>query len=305
MKEIIKLLKSHDIDPENIVLFQENRRVQDYLIDGKYLLRFSKSPLDEVEKLQRVEVLEQAPKVYATGIWPFQGQETHYMICDYFQGKDLFSALPDLTEADMISLGREIILFLDDLHKITDDSYDIGHYVPTIPRTRKTWRQGHEAYMETLKESLVEFDLDQASRTIIDTAFAHMKANLDCLDTQLGARLLHNDLHPKNIIVKEGKLAGIIDWECAQFGEPDFELAHLVHWSLYPPEGGVSFAPLLKEVLAPFARRYTYEVLEKRLTLYQLEHELNQLVWNGKKQLAERIPRLEGWLNHKIGDLLL
>lgn len=39
--------------------------------------------------------------------------------------------------------------------------------------------------------------------------------------------LLHGDLSYNNIIVKNGELAGIIDWEDALFGDPIFDLANL------------------------------------------------------------------------------
>ena len=44
-------------------------------------------------------------------------------------------------------------------------------------------------------------------------------------------------------------------------------------------------------------------LIEKRLTIYQLEHELNQIVWNGPKQEEERIQRIAGWLDGKMGAI--
>lgn len=44
--------------------------------------------------------------------------------------------------------------------------------------------------------------------------------------------------------------------------------------------------------------------IEKRLTIYQLEHELNQLIWNDWKQEEERMRRINGWLNGQVGVLL-
>lgn len=44
--------------------------------------------------------------------------------------------------------------------------------------------------------------------------------------------------------------------------------------------------------------------IEKRLTIYQLEHELNQLIWNGKSQEEERMRRINGWLNGQVEILL-
>ena len=42
----------------------------------------------------------------------------------------------------------------------------------------------------------------------------------------------------------------------------------------------------------------------KRLTIYQLEHEINQLIWNGAEQEDVRMPRISGWLDGKINAFL-
>jgi hypothetical protein len=40
--------------------------------------------------------------------------------------------------------------------------------------------------------------------------------------------------------------------------------------------------------------------MAERLTIYLLENELNQLIWNGKKQEAERVERMQAWLEGKV-----
>lgn len=142
------------------------------------------------------------------------------------------------------------------------------------------------------------------SEKIISTAFDYIYANINCLEYRTGAKLLHNDFHPKNIIVHEGRLAGIIDWECSQFGEADFELAHLFHWCIYPSAPDSGFELLLKSIVENLRIVLDVPNIEKRLTIYQLEHELNQLIWNGKKQEEERILRINGWLNGQVEVLL-
>jgi len=122
------------------------------------------------------------------------------------------------------------------------------------------------------------------------------------LEYQTGPCLLHNDLHPKNIIVDSGRLTGIIDWECSQYGEADFELTHLFQWSIFPPHPNKEFNILLRTVMDHCKLIQVIPNLERRLTIYQLEHELNQLIWSGMKQEEERIRRIEGWLNGKISE---
>jgi len=116
----------------------------------------------------------------------------------------------------------------------SDDYYDIGHYIPTIPRWGKTWKEGHLEYVGVLRNGLNNKITDSADKKTISTAFDYIYANIKSLEYQKGAKLLHNDFHPKNIIVHEGRLSGVTDWECSQFGEADFELSRLFDWCVYP-----------------------------------------------------------------------
>ena len=43
--------------------------------------------------------------------------------------------------------------------------------------------------------------------------------------------------------------------------------------------------------------------ISQRLTIYQLEHELNQIIWNSTA-IDERIIRIKGWLNGQLIDLI-
>jgi aminoglycoside phosphotransferase (APT) family kinase protein len=304
ISEIYEILKTWNISSGVIELYQKSDRIIAYLIDNKYILRISKSALDEQMKQDRVKSVSFVPKIHLSGSFTASGRKYYFMSTDYVQGNDLFSVLQKLTDDQRISIGKEIAQFLIELHSITDSSYDIGHYIATIPRYKRSWKGGHLEYIKLLRVGLSEMNIKSKSEKIISTAFDYIYANINCLEYQTGAKLLHNDFHPKNIIVHEGRLAGIIDWECSQFGEADFELAHLFHWCIYPPTLDNGFGLLLKSIVEDL--RITLDVpnTEKRLTIYQLEHELNQLIWNGKKQEEERIRRINGWLNGQIEVLL-
>ena len=119
-----------------------------------------------------------------------------------------------------------------------------------------------------------------------------------------GESVMQIDFHPKNIIIHEGQLAGIIDWECSQFGEADFELAHLFHWCIYPTDLEKHLSSYLQSLVKQLQSISGVPNLDKRLTIYQLEHELNQFIWNGLKQEEERMQRINGWLSGQIHAVL-
>lgn len=306
--EIHKILHAHNILANAIELYRENGNITTYLIDGKYILKTSTSVLVEQIKQDIVKALQLAPKIHASGSFTISDCEYHYVLIDYVQGNELWSVVHSLSEKEKYNIGKEIAHFLNELHSITNDYYDIGHYIPTVPQYGKSWKEGHVEYSAILQNGISKLDLKLNSQQVISKAFDYIYSNIDSLQYEAGARLLHNDFHPKNIIVHEGKLAGVIDWECSQFGEADFELVHLFHWCIYPMihehEHGNNFDALLKSVVEHLCITTTTPNIEKRFTIYQLEHDLNQIIWNGKKQEEERIHRINGWLNGKVNTFL-
>ena len=301
--EIYDILKEWNIFAEVIDEFRKHDRFTEYLLDEKYILRISESELPEQNKYIRVNSLPFVSKIHSFGSFTISGHKYYYLLFDYIQGNELWSVTPNLTEKEQYGIGKEISQFLDELHSITNDSYDIGHYIPTIPRWKQTWKEGHIKYVAVLKNNLSKFDLTADSNKTISKAFDYIYQNINSLKYQAGARLLHNDFHPKNILVHKGRLAGVIDWECSQFGEADFELSRLFDWCIYPEKYLTqtnNLNVLLKSIVENLRLLSAIPDIDKRMTVYQLEHELNQLIWNGKKQEEERIIRINGWLDGKV-----
>jgi len=302
--EIGKALRASGISASTIEFFRDNNNITTYLIDSIYIFKISTSILNEQAKYNRVRSIQFVPRVYSSGSFTISDYKYHYMIIDYVQGNELWSVVNSLTDKEKYEIGKEIAQFLNYLHSLTNDYYDIGHYIPTIPRYSKSWKEGHLEYIKILQNGLSEINIETDSQKIIANSFEYIYTNIDSLDYQAGAKLLHNDFHPKNIIVHKGRLAGIIDWECSQFGEADFELSHLFHWCIYPMVQENNLDVLLKSIIKNLQTILTVPDIEKRMTIYQLEHELNQLIWNGKRQEEERIYRINGWLNGKIAAFM-
>jgi len=303
-KSIRKLLAKEGLLISSIVLFQQNNRTTDYVLDGKWILRVSKNMLVEQIKLPRVQSVLLASHILKSGSFIIEDNTYYYVIIEYIHGCDMYKAIPNLTIEQSTNIGKGISDFISELHSIKGVAYDIGHYVATIPEYKGSWKEGHIKYVDALREGLSKMDFDNNSQSTISLSFNYIYDNINSLKYQSGPRLLHNDLHPKNIIVNEGELVGVIDWECSQYGEIDFELVHLIHWSLFPSDAGRSYNTLLRSVLRNIEIYLRIPDIEKRLTIYQLEHELNQILWNGKKVVFERVPRLNAWLDGQVEDLL-
>ena len=275
------------------------------MLDEKYILRLTEFETNARMKQDRAKAAPFTPKTRSSGTFDISGRTYHYFVSDFIPGEDLWNALTTLTDGQQTDIGKDVAGFLNALHSITGNHYDIGHYIPTIPEYKGSWKDGYLAYAEILQNGLNNFEIDTKNRKLFDRAFDYIHAHIGALTYQTGPRLLHNDFHPKNIIVRGGRLAGVIDWECSQFGEADFDLAHLFHWCIYPPEPGHNSRAFLKSALENLRVLNDVPGFAERMTIYQLEHELNQLVWNGKRQEAERTKRIDGWLSggiHKFID---
>jgi len=302
--EIVEMLGKYKFPFTMIVLFQENERVTDYLIDDTYILRISESELSEKGRIEFVQSITYVPKIHLSGTFDVSGITHHFIVIDYVKGEELLDVLHILTPMQEVQIGKDIASFLMDLHRISDSKYDIGHYVPTIPSVSESWQNGHIKYVESLRIGLSGRVFKCESKAAILSAFEYIHENIRSLEYQAGPRILHNDLHLKNIIINQGKLAGIIDWECSQYGEADFEIVHLFHWCIYPMNLEERFDSILRSLFENIEYLKQIPNIEKRLTIYQLEHELNQLIWNGINQEEMRIRRINGWLNGQIENLI-
>lgn len=266
-----------------------------YSINDEYILRLTDRAVEgHIAKLSRVAGLDSAPKMRAFAN-NFLGTKYNYVLYTKIKGLDFFDCAGGMPIERMRRLGKDVAAFIGRLHAVDGGSaYDIGHYIPIVPGFKGTWKAGHRMYWEYIGIKLDALGL--SDRPIIRDAFAFLESLRDSLDYQAGPALLHNDLHPKNIIVDEGRFSGVIDWECSQLGEPDFELCHSIHWCLYPPATGVDLFPFVKAILEERAFRHDLVAFADRQGVYQVEHELMQIIWSGGRCLQLREPRLEAWI---------
>jgi aminoglycoside phosphotransferase (APT) family kinase protein len=238
------------------------------------------------------------------GVLERQAGPLYYTLLTGLPGDDFVNAYSETTLAQQQQLGKDVAAFLDGLHALTGTHYDIGLYVPAIPNFAGTWRVGHRRYWELLKRGTESLQLKPDTIGVFETAFQFLDAAADALDVQNGPRLLHNDLHPKNILLDRGRFSGVIDWECSQFGEADFELCHFIHWCLYPPRPDIDYRPFLGALFQAAPTCAQVPGLAERLTIYQVEHEIQQIIWHSSVAEAERVPRIVRWMDGGVEDLL-
>ena len=310
MKKEIDFTDIHQICAEHQIKIRELESVSGsfgknvFFINQELLLRVSEAPMTlEQEKFRRIATLNFVPKIVHTGTLKREAGPIHYTFLTLLPGDDFVNAYPETTEDQQAQLGVDVAGFLDNLQEFHGGSYDIGLYVAALPHFSGTWRDGHQQYWELLEQESGKLHLKPDSLQVFDRAFRFLQVSAQALAYQSGSRLLHNDFHPRNILVHQGKFSGVIDWECSQFGEADFELCHLVHWCLYPPESSINFGPFLRALLKASPHCAQTPDLTTRLTIYQIEHEIQQIIWNSSEAETWRVSRLAHWIDGGVDDL--
>lgn len=275
-----------------------------FFINQKLLLRVSEQPMTlEQEKFKRIAALNLVPQILHVGVLESGAESIFYTLLTLLPGDDFVNVYPETPLAQQKQLGQDVAKFLDDLQEINGTRYDIGLYIPIIPHFSGTWRAGHQRYWEILEQGTAELRLKPESIQVFANAFRFLRASIAALDFQAGPKLLHNDLHPRNMLLYQGEFTGVIDWECSQFGEADFELCHLIHWCVYPPKSNIDYRPFLRALFQSAPKCTRVPDLAQRLAIYQIEHEIQQIIWQGSEAETWRVPRLEHWLAGGVDNL--
>jgi aminoglycoside phosphotransferase (APT) family kinase protein len=304
-EEVNQICANHQIEINNVQSPSGSFGKNIFLINQAYLLRVSTNPMTlEQDKFRRVAAINFVPRILHTGSLDNNSGSIHYTVLTMLPGSDFVNEYHGTTSAQQKQLGNDIAVFLDDLHEITGTHFEIGLYIPVISNFSGTWKDGHQRYWEILERQAAELNLTLESNQVLTSAFQFLRVSAAALDFQSGPKLLHNDLHPKNILLHQGRFSGVIDWECSQFGEADFELTHLIHWCVYPPQPDIDFRPFLRALFQSAPKCTQVPYLAQRLTIYQIEHEIQQIIWHGKDAGVLRVPRIAHWLAGGVDDLL-
>lgn len=275
-----------------------------FFINQEFLLRVSETLMTlEQEKFRRIATLDFVPKIIHEGTLQQEAGPIYYTLLTLLPGDDFVNVYPETTEAQQKELGKNIAAFLDNLQEFNGTHYDIGLYVAALPHFSGSWRDGHQKYWELLKQESEKLHLMPDSIQVFERAFRFLNATIAALNFQTGPILLHNDFHPKNILIYRGRFAGVIDWECSQFGEADFELCHFIHWCLYPPKATIDFRTFLRALFEASPKCAQVPNLLQRLTIYQIEHEMQQIIWNVSEAESWRVPRLARWMDGYVDAL--
>jgi serine/threonine protein kinase len=143
--------------------------------------------------------------------------EEQTILMDFVEGDTLESVWPTLSESEKESIARQLGQFISSMRSGRQDEVYIGAINgPARDCRRFSDYTGGPFTDETSFNAFVCNIYKQCPKPIRDAFIASMR-------TDHAIRFTHGDLSPRNIIVKDGKLQAVVDWEFAGWYPEHFE----------------------------------------------------------------------------------
>lgn len=243
-QELVRALLTEqfpELDSSSTRLLGEGWDNSVWLVEEQWAFRFPRREIAvpglerEINVLPRLAPLLPAPIPVPTHAgrpsdrypWPFFGARLL---------PGLEPAEAELNDADRVALGADLGRFLRALHdveldlELPHDPLGRADMAVRVPRAR--------ACLEDVESAGVWKPPSLAGEVLVD-ALTLSPPGAGCV--------VHGDLHARHALVKNGRLAAVIDWGDACVGDPSMDLQ--LAWSLLPPSGRVAFVEAYGPIL--------------------------------------------------------
>jgi hygromycin-B 7''-O-kinase len=186
------------------------------------------------------------------------------------------------TDDDPAEVSRQLGSLLRDLHTITFDSFG---YIETrvtspVPTNLEYMRRRVERKVHSGPPDL---------RGALERHFAEREAAFEGCSQ---AVLCHNDAHDANVLVEDGRITGLIDWENAVAADPILDLAKA--WAFSDGRSDETLAALI-EGYGPLRPDW-----REAFNLYVVDHLVELWVWFHQLGVTDPLPELEGYLATRV-----
>lgn len=260
--KIIKLfediLEGQDII--NITPVSEGCRTTNYVIKTnkdkrKYILKiFFSTEQNYKREIKLLTKLKKNTNILVPQIYKMSSHEItkgrEYVIYEYIEGKTLGQALSEgyrLTE-DFV---REVAISLAQIHSykfdkggFLDENLNIREGLPPLI----SWYENFMGYIA--KERL--------GKSIVDKINQVVKQNESILtELDKDIRLVHGDFQGTNILIRDNKLGGILDWEFTMAGHPLADIGQFFRYEEYFNE------KLVKAFEDEYNKRSSYTLIDE------------------------------------------
>lgn len=155
-----------------------------------------------------------------------------FYIMGYVDGAVLHDAATALsmTESERHTLGIDVIRVLAALHNLDPDAVglgELGRKEAYLERQLKRWNKQWEA---SKTHEIPE--MEEVSRRLAER-----------MPEQVGAGIVHGDYRLGNMIVGDGSIRAVLDWELCTLGDPLADVGYLLNSWVEPGESDTAVAP--------------------------------------------------------------
>ena len=185
-------------------------------------------------------------------------QDVGFMLLSYIDGEDASEVLPRLSPDAQYAAGLESGRELRRMHQL-EASAD-------WPDWQAAKSAKHQRYIEQYRSCGVQFPADEAVVAFIDR-------HLDAMQGRPN-RFQHDDYHPSNLILREGRFAGVIDIGRFDWGDPVHEFLKL---GLFTVETSIPFA--IGQIRGYHDGRDPNEAFWELYALYMAMALISSIVW--------------------------
>ena len=155
-----------------------------------------------------------------------------FYVMDYVAGPVLHDAevSAQVSSSERATLGAHVIDVLAELHQLDPDAVglgDLGRKEAYLQRQLKRWSKQWQA-TETHKVPA----MDESTRLLAER-----------MPEQIGASIVHGDYRLGNMIVGDGQVQAVLDWELCTLGDALADVGYLLNNWVAPGEGEEDVTP--------------------------------------------------------------
>ncbi|MFE5317876.1 aminoglycoside phosphotransferase family protein [Paenibacillus sp. NPDC056579] len=184
--------------------------------------------------------------------------EIGYMLLSYVEGVDASEELPHYSDSVQYQIGLEAGKELWKMHQLQAPRHAPDWYESKVSKYRR--------YSEQYKACGVRIRDDHKMISFIDEHLELMKNRPNSFQ--------HDDFHLSNLIVKEGRLAGVIDFNRYDWGDPVHEFLKI---GMFSKEVSVPFS--IGQIHGYFEGKQPDDMFWKLYSLYTAMTVISSVVW--------------------------
>jgi aminoglycoside phosphotransferase (APT) family kinase protein len=194
------------------------------LNDGRFVDAFA----HEADVLRRLKGILPVPDVIAVGHRDGGGE---FIVLERLPGENLEDAWPTLTPHARRAIVEELGSILRTLHLLPLQSWMRCRWVELAIELREARNAYHAppGFAPVLLEATRRVRPDLLSLLEDVSRFIADRLELFAEDPMV---FVHTDVHFRNVIVNQGRITGIIDFEGSHPGTPDIDCDMLIRWLL-------------------------------------------------------------------------